>query len=196
MLSDSSMQTASLLPLVHNNQLAIVLGKEEPETDPDNFRNEKGELSELTEKESQALLALYLCNDFKLSVYTLISLQKKEKRIREIKENLVSNPEEYKYYRIKSGILCREYSIDKNTTQYLGIYIPTSILCSVVIYIHKHILHPSKTQTLKEFSALYYHPFARRAVKKICEACITYRPAYDINITESYDIGNMMFYSQ
>jgi Integrase zinc binding domain len=34
-------------------------------------------------------------------------------------------------------------------------------------------LHPSKTQTLKEFSALYYHPFARRAVKKICEACIT-----------------------
>jgi Integrase zinc binding domain len=106
-------------------------------------------------------------------VYTLISLQNKERRIREIKEKLVSNPEEYKYYRIKSGILCREYSIDKNTTQYLGIYIPTSILFSVVIYVHKHFLHPSKTQTLKEFSALYYHPFARRAVKKICKACIT-----------------------
>jgi hypothetical protein len=28
MLSDSSLQTANLLPLVHNNQLGIVLGKE------------------------------------------------------------------------------------------------------------------------------------------------------------------------
>jgi Integrase zinc binding domain len=41
-----------------------------------------------------------------------------------------------------------------------------------VIYIHKHFLHPSKTQTLKEFQALYYHPFARREVKKVCEACL------------------------
>jgi Integrase zinc binding domain len=173
LLSDSSLHTASLLPLVHNNQLGLVLGKEEPQTDLDNFRDEKGELPELTEKESQALLALDLCSDFKLSVCTLIALQNKEKRIREIKENLVSNPDEYKYYRIKSGILCREYSIDKNTTQYLGIYIPTSIIFSVVIYVHKHFLHPSKTHTLKEFSALYYYPFARRAVNKICEACIT-----------------------
>jgi hypothetical protein len=97
LLSDSSLHTASLLPLVHNNQLGIVLGKEEPESDPDNFRTEKGELPELTEKESQALLALDLCSDFKLSVCTLISLQNKEKRIKEIKENLVSNPEECMY---------------------------------------------------------------------------------------------------
>jgi hypothetical protein len=79
MLSDSSLQTASLLPLVHNNQLGIVLGKEEPETDPDNFRNEKGELPELTEKESQALLAIDLCNNFKLSVDTLKHCRIKKK---------------------------------------------------------------------------------------------------------------------
>jgi hypothetical protein len=62
--------------------------------------------------------------------------------------------------------------VHSSTTQYLGVYIPTSILYSVVIYVHKHFLHPSKTQTLKEFSALYYHPLARRAVKKVCESCI------------------------
>jgi hypothetical protein len=43
----------------------------------------------------------------------------------------------------------------------------------VVIYVHKHFLHPSKTQTLKEFQALYYHPFAKKAVKIVCDSCVT-----------------------
>ena len=58
------------------------------------------------------------------------------------------------------------------TTQFLGVYIPTSILLAVIIYVHKHFNHPSQTQTHKEFCSLYYHPLAKTAIKKIFRKCM------------------------
>ena len=49
------------------------------------------------------------------------------------------------------------------------VYIPTSILLAVIIYLHKHFNHPSQTQTHKEFCSLYYHPLAKTAIKKCSE---------------------------
>jgi hypothetical protein len=171
-LVNKSLYISSILPVVHNNEMELVLGKEDPGVDPENFRDSDGKIPELSEKEKDALLAADLSDNFKLSVTTMVELQNKEKRIREIKENLVSDPGAYKYFRLKGDILCREFTVHSSTTQFLGVYIPTCILYSVIIYVHKHFLHPSKTQTFKEFSALYYHPLARRAVKKVCESCL------------------------
>jgi hypothetical protein len=41
------------------------------------------------------------------------------------------------------------------------------------VYIHRRNLHPSTTQTIKEFKAYYYHPIADRIIKEICRNCIT-----------------------
>ena len=34
-------------------------------------------------------------------------------------------------------------------------------------------MHPSTTQTIKEFKAYYYHPIADRVIKEVCRKCIT-----------------------
>jgi hypothetical protein len=180
LLTGSSMGIAALLPLVHEGAVrlhqSVTLAeeeeKEEIRPDPDNFRLPDGSFPELTRSETAALLAADLADNYKLTVDTLIDLQNGESRLRKIKEDIVGGQNPHQYFLIKNGVLCREYSVTKDTTQYLGIYVPTSILYSVIIYIHKHFLHPSKTQTYREFCALYYHPFARRAVRKVCEACV------------------------
>ena len=87
-------------------------------------------------------------------------------------EDLIHGKNGRQYFTLKSGMLCREFPVHKEGKQILAVYIPTRLLYSVIIYIHKYYLHPSKTATLKEFNALYYHPFAKKAVKKICESCI------------------------
>jgi hypothetical protein len=78
----------------------------------------------------------------------MVELQNREKRIREIKNNLVGNPSAYKYFRLKGDILCREFTVHSSTTQYLGVYIPTSILYSVVIYVHKRFWECTKRKVL------------------------------------------------
>jgi hypothetical protein len=80
---------ASILPLIHCNELDLVSGKIEPEVDSDNFRDEEGKALELNKREKDALLAADLSDNFKLSVATMVELQNKEGRIREIKDNLV-----------------------------------------------------------------------------------------------------------
>ena len=173
-LQGSSVNIMAYMPLLHSNTLTP-LGETDTFklSDPDNFRKEDGNFPELNPREMNALLAADLNDNYKLSIETLIELQNNERRLREIKNNLVGGSEEYKYFCIKKGVLCREYNVANSTISQWGIYEPTSILYAVVIYIHKHFLHPSKTQTLKEFRCLYYHPFVKRAVQMVCDSCIT-----------------------
>ncbi|MEG1724594.1 MAG: RNase H-like domain-containing protein [Anaerovoracaceae bacterium] len=140
--------------------------------DPDNWRGDDGSYPKLNPREMSALLAADLNDNYKLSVETLIELQNNERRMSRIKEDLVGNPKSHKYFSLMKGVLCREYNVANNTISHWAVYIPTSILYAVVIYIHKHYLHPSKTQTLKEFQCLYYHPFARKAVQMVCDSCL------------------------
>jgi hypothetical protein len=56
---------------------------------------------------------------------------------------------------------------------FLGPYVPDKILKAVAVYIHRRNLHPSTTQTIKEFKAYNYHPIADRVIKEICRNCIT-----------------------
>jgi hypothetical protein len=83
-LVNKSLYISSILPVVHNNELELVLGKEDPRVDPENFRDSDGKIPELSDKERDALLAADLSDNFKLSVTTMVELQNKEKRIREI----------------------------------------------------------------------------------------------------------------
>jgi hypothetical protein len=184
LLRGTSVSMAAKLPMVHYqavpfHQKLFSIGinpdeQDEPDNtpDPDNFRNPDGTFPDLTKYEMQALLAADLSENYKLTVDTLIQLQNGESRLRQLKEDLV-NGLKHPYFILKDGLLCKQYSLKNNTVQYLGVYLPTSILYSVLIYIHKFYLHPSKTQTYKEFAALYYHPFASRAAQKVCDLCIT-----------------------
>ncbi len=159
------MMTGALDPLNEDENFSLA--------DPDNFRDENGNCPSLNQREMSALLAADLTDNYKLSVDTLVELQNKEIRLQRIKEDLLGNPDAHKYFCIKKGVLCREYTITKTSVQQWGIYVPTSILYAVVIYVHKFFMHPSKTQTYKEFENLYYHPFAKKAVQIVCEACVT-----------------------
>ncbi len=48
----------------------------------------------------------------------------------------------------------------------MRIYVPSVLLYPIVVYIHKHFLHPSNSQMILEFSNLYYHPQATTAIKR------------------------------
>jgi dUTPase len=167
LMKGSSVNMTDKMPLLQTGILDTP-----SQADPDNFRDDQGQYPDLSASEMAALLASDLTDNFKLSVETMQDLQNAEKRIQTIKEGLIGNKDEYKYFVMKKGILCREYTLKDDTTQQLGIYVPTSILYAVIIYLHKHFLHPSRTQTLREFQNLYYHPFAKRAVQKVCDSCL------------------------
>jgi dUTPase len=173
-MKGSSVNTMAMLPNLPTNTLEPLSTEEEQfvPTDPDNFRDKNGKMPDLNPREMSALLASDFADNYKLSTETLAELQNAEYRLRNIKDHLVGNPENYKNFVLKNGILCRQFTVEKAGTQFLGVYIPTSLLYAVVIYVHKHFLHPSKTQTLKEFQSLYYHPFAKRAVQKVCDSCV------------------------
>ena len=128
-------------------------------------------MPEIITKEISALLAEDLADNKKISVSSLIKLQNNECRIRDIIRRITEG-KHMKYYTVKNGILCREYKLHNEAKKTVGIYVPTSILYSIIIHIHKFYLHPSKTQNLKEFNALYYHPLAKKAVKRVCDSCI------------------------
>ena len=119
-----------------------------------------------------ALLAAELHESKKISLETLIYLQSRDEKITEVKEQLMQNEKGFKNFVMKSGLVCRIHGRKAETTQFLGVYIPTSILLAVIIYVHKHFNHPSQTQTHKEFCSLYYHPLAKTAVKKIFRKCM------------------------
>ena len=119
-----------------------------------------------------ALLAAELHETKKISLETLIYLQNKDEKIREVRELLMMNDKGFKNFVVKSGLVCRVHGRKAETTQFLGVYIPTSILLAVIIYVHKHFNHPSQTQTHKEFCSLYYHPLAKTAIKKIFRKCM------------------------
>jgi hypothetical protein len=88
-----------------------------------------------------------------------------------IKENLVGK-NTLPAYIMKKGIVCKIFKETESQEPRQVIYIPTSLLIPTIIYIHKHFLHPSRSQTYKQFIETYYHPQARKAIQRICKACI------------------------
>ena len=108
-----------------------------------NFRDENGLCPKLSRKEISALLAEDLADNKKISVSSLIKLQNDEYRIRDIIRKITEG-KNMKYYTVKNGILCREYKLHNEAKKTLGIYVPTSILYSIIIHIHKFYLHPSE----------------------------------------------------
>ena len=119
-----------------------------------------------------ALLAVELHESKKISLETLIYLQSQDEKITEVREQLMLNEKGFKNFVLKSRLVCRIHGRKAKTTKFLGVYIPSSILLAVVIYVHKHFNHPSQTQTHKEFCSLYYHLLAKTAVKKIFRKCM------------------------
>ena len=147
-----------------------------------NFESGYQKLPTLKQKDMDALLVADLCDNNKISLPIFIDLQDLDPDICRIKECLVEEPHKYDTFILKNDVLCKKYSNAEKNSSFLGVYIPTSILYAVIIYIHKFYQHPSKTQTLKQFQNLYYHPRADKAVKLICEAC--YICSKTRNVTE------------
>jgi hypothetical protein len=73
---------------------------------------------------------------------------------------------------MKKGIVCKIFKETESQEPRQVIYIPTSLLIPTIIYIHKLFLHPSRSQTYKQFTETYYHPQARKVIQRICKACI------------------------
>ena len=122
--------------------------------------------------DTQALLALDLLKDKKLSLHTLIKLQGEDDNIQLIRENLTGNQDAYGSYILKNGLVCKKFTVHHIGVTFLGIYIPTAILRAVMQYVHRRYLHTSVTQTKKEFSANYYHPQSDKFAKEICRECV------------------------
>jgi hypothetical protein len=61
-------------------------------------------------------------------------------------------------YTLKKGIVCKTFKETDSQEPRLAIYIPTFLLIPTIIYLHKHCLHPSTSQTMKQFTQIYYHP--------------------------------------
>ena len=95
-------------------------------------------------------------------------MQSEDEKIKRIKQNLLGDPKAFDTFVIKNGILCKKFSTKKDGLMFFGPYVPDKILKAVAIYIHRRNLHPSATQTSKEFKAYYYHPISDRVVKEIC----------------------------
>ncbi|MFM8446308.1 MAG: hypothetical protein ACKN9Z_03015, partial [Actinomycetota bacterium] len=185
-MTGSSVNMVANLPNLHVDILEdCEKERSADKPDPDNFRSADGKLPDLNQREMSALLAADFADSAKLTAETLANLQNAEKRLREIKESLIGDPDSHANFVLKNGILCRRYTIQTSSMQFLGVYIPTSILYAVVIYIHKHFLHPSKTQTLKEFQNLYYHPFVKKAVQKVCDSCLVCTQSRNQSKTET-----------
>jgi dUTPase len=119
------------------------------------------------------LLAADLQQNKKLNADSLIYYQTHDPAISRIKDELLGSTNSLKSYILKRNIVCKLFNKDSMNPNKYAIYIPSVLLAPTIIYIHKHFLHTSKTQTFKEFSALYYHPRARQTVSKICNSCIT-----------------------
>ena len=132
----------------------------------------KTEEKEDTNMYKQAQLAHDLLNHKKLSVETLISMQTEDENISKIRENLVGNPNAYPSFMLKNGIVCRKFTKNREAITYIGIYVPKSILHSVMLYIHRKNLHTSVHQTYKEFLANYYHPQANKIARAVCHDCV------------------------
>jgi Integrase zinc binding domain len=122
--------------------------------------------------EMEALLTADLLENKRLSTETFIELQNNDSKIKIIKENLLGNPEAFDTFTIKNGILCKKFCNKKDGMVFLGPYIPTGQNFKSGSSIHRRDLHPSTSQTIKEFKAYYYHPTADRIIKELCRNCI------------------------
>jgi hypothetical protein len=136
--------------------------------------DESDEYGEISGKQQPCQIANMLGSwNWKLTQHELAHLQSKDELIQQIYESIIGNNNEHKHFKLRNGIVCREYDLVKDSTRFLGPYIPTDILDAVVIGVHKSHSHPSKRQTYEEFNRVYYHPRARRAVARVCDACET-----------------------
>jgi hypothetical protein len=57
------------------------------------------------------MLAADLIQNNRLSLETLIKLQSEEEAINKIKENLVGNPGAYNTFILKSGLVCKSFTV-------------------------------------------------------------------------------------
>ena len=126
----------------------------------------------ITDQEIAALLAADLAENKKLTISSLQYFQNMDPRIAAIKEIIIGKNTLHSYI-LKKGIVCKLFKENSTQPARETIYIPTVLLAPIIIYIHKHFLHPSTSQTYIQFTSLYFHPQARRTVQKICKACIT-----------------------
>ena len=146
-----------------------LLEKTEKNNNPDFTKKDK---LYPTDTEISALLAADIADNKKLSADSLIFFQNHDPQIQQIKNNLLGN-KTLQSYVLKNNIVCKIFSEKHIGPNKIAIYIPTVLLKPVIIYIHKHFLHPSKTQTFREFASLYFHPRAKQIITQICHACIT-----------------------
>jgi dUTPase len=125
----------------------------------------------LSQREKDLLMLCDLQDSYKIDINDFGDLQREDSKIRKVIESIIENKNPPKYFVMKNNILCRQYSIKNKSTFFLGVYIPESILTSVMIYVHKFFNHASLTQTFVQFRNLYYHPFAKKVAQKVCSSC-------------------------
>jgi hypothetical protein len=131
-----------------------------------------GEIGKPQTEEIASLLAEDLLANRRISLETIIELQNKDERIYNIKQNLLGKNNASNNFILRQGVVCRNYFLKRDSVQIVGIYVPTQILYAVIIFIHKKYLHPSYTQTRKEFERTFFHPQSGKAAKRVCRACI------------------------
>jgi transposase InsO family protein len=127
----------------------------------------------LTQQSLEILLANELAENKKLTVESLIYYQNNDQYIKPIKESLLMENSHLKTFVLKKNVVCKLFKPSSTAQLTHAVYIPSVLLLPTIIYVHKHFLHPSRTQTFKEFASLYYHPHAKKMVKKICDSCLT-----------------------
>jgi len=137
----------------------------------------------LTDETLATLLAADLADNRKLTMESLIYFQSTDPLIAEIKESLQGTSELHSFI-LKKNVVCKVFQ-QESASPKVVVYLPTALLLPTIIYIHRHFLHPSKTQTFKEFANLYYHPHARKHIARVCQACITCSIARNADVKDT-----------
>jgi hypothetical protein len=125
----------------------------------------------LDENVLKTLLAADLANNKKLSLESVIYYQNTDPTIANIKRQMIGEKSDSKFT-IKNGVLCKTHKNNPIGQNKHVLYLPDILLQPVIVYIHKHFLHPSKHQTWIEFASLYYHPRARQAIATVASSCL------------------------
>jgi len=117
-----------------------------------------------TYSDTQAVHAADLLENRRISMDMLASMQAQDPNISVIRENLQGNPAAYHSFILKNGVVCKKYTLYRQSKTCICIYVPTVILKAVILYIHSKNMHTSISQTQKEFAANYYHPRGNKIV--------------------------------
>ena len=83
-----------------------------------------------TEIEMSAMLACDIAETKKIDIQSMINLQIADKLIQKIRERIRCDKDSEKYFTLRGGLVCRTYTLRKDNSRIIGMYVPCLLYTS------------------------------------------------------------------